>query len=550
MPRGDSAYRDRSKDAPQRGLQEFKPKIDLRALAYAAHTAVAEPLRPPDHASSGLGRGSLLLGSDEWGKDPEAFLNKRKPQLAPQPSMDAVVERDEPGEQDALHGIQDALNSIKQVRKEKARKPPKPPGLDEQGQLLGSRKMVIDRVPAEDNSGLLGTCYRSPVTGAIFLKEAESWRDFTLVDLWTREEILGLAEDIAKDIHLFWPSPLKKRTWIYHCLTRSCQENNDIGEMDNLIQKALHFHVSDENMNNGEWSPVMWFAPVLPLTLLTNDFLTFAMSFVLLLICHLISIFLNTTGWWMFTRVFSLPLRLGFLALLFWRLSVMESFHIISVFGFIVPMIAFIVDFLLGDVQVLSCLRYRCTYKVLRQLPNQVYVCQRSGNVGRKAHSYREFITGITGGGIALIANVSGLLCELVPMNPKKDVRELKDENNRALDRARGKDNINTLDETNGDFHSIESRFRYFRMKYYGQDVFNVMTPSAQHIAEIEEKSAQVKQWAQQNMAPPPGTWLPGMSDSHVSFFGSNKARFNFGSDDYKSPKGSIKGEPLQVQDV
>lgn len=515
-------------------LKEYFPKLDLRALAAAAHAVVNEPLRPPDRLASGLGRGSIILHSDEWAQNPEAYIHKR--------NQEADIAR-QVSEQRRM--------SEKALQEENMEYAPLP---NEPVKDLDNGKIVIDRVPLEDLNGLIGKCYRSPITGSIYLKEADKWRDFTLVDLWTRDEIVGLADDIAKDIHILWPAPLKKRTWIYHAMVRHRQAQNSLSTMDDTIQRALAAHINDDDhMSDGGWSPVVWFAPMLPVVLLASDRLTFLASAALLFICHAISIVTNTYKLWMWSRIFSLPFRLAYLGFVVWRLSKTNNLHVVRLIGFCVPIVGFVIDLVLADLCVLSTLRYRCTFKILRNLPNQVFVCQREGETERLLRAYHERLTGhVQGGGICLIANVQGLLCELIPLDRIKDARRLENDNNLAISEARGRVHFAF------DAQATRLRYQAFRMKYYGQDVFNLTFNSVTTMETKRHQAVLMKEFLQTDLVKKLEDNEDAayrMDATHSTFFGSTtRTRFNFGTDQYTPPssKGvhSVKEAPLKVEDV
>lgn len=373
-------------------------------------------------------------------------------------------------------------------------------------------EMVLDKVEVSDIGGLLGHCQRSPVTGLIYLQEVEKCRDFTMVDLWTRDQIVGLPEELAKDRHLFWAVPLKRRTWIYHEIYRHSERRWSLGKKVDAVKRALSEKCLDANMNNGDRSPVMWFAPTLPLMLLASDTLAFVLGFILLFLCHLISIVTNNHWTYWLTRTLSLPFRIGFVAVLFIRLNAAVSVDFLVICGFLAPILIFAGDIVMGDLQSLLCLKLTCSYKILRELPNQVFVCQRIGDNERahgrvgddvitrgNRHGLCEEITGVaydTEGAskvkVTLIANVQGVLVELLPVDPALDAQELRDELRRGVCQALGSTEMALLDALDdGEEDDIEGRLQQSRMRYFAMDIFDLKNPD---VRTLEAKEARRKQ--------------------------------------------------------
>merc|ERR1719352_2048423 len=80
-----------------------------------------------------------------------------------------------------------------------------------------------------------------------------------------------------------------------------------------FLTEALNERCVDMPGNGGLWSPVMVYFPLIPLTLLANDFVVFTLAAFVNLFTLLVSIFANTHRFYFWGRIISLPVRLVFL---------------------------------------------------------------------------------------------------------------------------------------------------------------------------------------------------------------------------------------------
>lgn len=297
------------------------------------------------------------------------------------------------------------------------------------------RRISLKKVVAKDIDGLLGKAVRNPITGIVKLKGVEEWRDFSLVDLWTRSELVGMPEEIVRDRHLFRAVPLSYRTWLYHSMHQKVVNQGCLGLTKELgVLAALGTRCIDAPFRSGRWSPMMFYTPTLPLVLLTSDTLILVFGLLLVGLTLLTSVVTNTYDWYRIDRLLTFPFRVIYLVFVFSRVFVsaaVERGEFMSILGFIIVISISIVELFLGDVQIMRSLRYHCTYDIIRSLPNQVFVCRRKGDIARVREGrvpHREEITGVadTGGAsFALLANVQGVIVELIPLSERRDMSKL-----------------------------------------------------------------------------------------------------------------------------
>lgn len=310
--------------------------------------------------------------------------------------------------------------------------------------VFDGAEMKLERIKIFDINGLVGKSHRSPVTGEVYLKEIESWRDFTLLDLWKRDKIMGTPEDHCNDPHLYLVRTLNMRTWIYHSKFRSALAKYQIGTGgESFLWEAIAERCVDVNINTGLWSPTMVYAPLVPFTLLADDNTVFFFALFCLFQSMIISVFSNNHTFYFYSRPIMLPARFVFLVLTLTRITGGS----IQLIGYLGTLGAILYDLIKGDLAQAGSMGYHCNYEVLRTLPNQVFVCQRIGNQTTKTNEgparrpLPENLTGIKdngGGSLCLIANVQGLLMELIPVD-EQDAESFKEEHlRRGADRTIG----------------------------------------------------------------------------------------------------------------
>lgn len=292
--------------------------------------------------------------------------------------------------------------------------------------------MTIERVNFPDVNGLLGRLHRNPITGQVFLKEVEAWRDFHLVDTWTSAILVAGPEQHAENPYLFKPRALNLRTWIYHSTFRKAKDDFRIGGSEEaFLTDALAYRCVDRPVSGGLWSPTMVYFPLVPLTLLADDSSVFLFAAFILFFSLLVGIFSNSHTYYWWARCISLPARLAFMVLVLVR----SSGGAIQLLGYMITLFGALLDLILGDLMAFNSMKMQCSYDVLKTLPNQVLVCHRIGlrdrmAEGQSRQALPEKLIGMKDpgdGSMCLIANVQGLLVELVPMS-SEDAYILSDE--------------------------------------------------------------------------------------------------------------------------
>jgi hypothetical protein len=299
--------------------------------------------------------------------------------------------------------------------------------------------MVLDRVKLNDVNGLLGRQHRHPLTGVPYVKEVESWRDFHLVDLWTRPQIAGMPDDHVRDKNLFKPVPLDRRTFIYHSKFREAYAKHRVGlETEGFLFESLATRCIDAPVADGSFSPVVVFLPLLPISLLTGDSTMFVFTAFMALWLLIVALATNDyklAGW---SRTISLPSRLVFL--MFTVAKVGGSG--VQTLGYVTVILACVADLLMGDITQLTSMRLNCHYEVVRALPNQLFICYRIGDnevlslkTNRGNRPIPPQVTGMNDpgdGSLCLIANIQGLLIELVPVCEEDVLQFHEEQENRA----------------------------------------------------------------------------------------------------------------------
>lgn len=320
--------------------------------------------------------------------------------------------------------------------------------------------MALERVRCFDVNGLVGRVTRSAVSGQTTIKDLESWRQFHLVDAWTRQKIVSFPDAHAGDPHLYLPRPLNMRTWLWHSKWRAAQESFQIGMgAEAFLWQALNERCVDTEAH-GMWSPAMMYAVLAPVTLLCSDSGIFMFAFFIFFESLLVSVALNTHKFYWWARPITFPSRLFFLIFILAKIGGTST----QLFGFAITLLAVLCDLLRGDLALVFNMRYNCSYDVVRQLPNQIFVCSRQGDIYLSEERYKrplsEKITGIKdpgNGSLCLIANVQGVLVELLPVHPDDDTDMFMEEHQqRSANIALGRIKFFGLDLLNRDCRSVQ----------------------------------------------------------------------------------------------
>jgi len=276
---------------------------------------------------------------------------------------------------------------------------------------------------------LMGCAHRSPITGEINLRGIEDIPDFFVVDLLERQRLPQTVQDLAGDPYLFRPVPLKYRTWLYHeawrRLTRpTIRFKGSAKNEHQMMFYALSLPTIDAPIRAGRYSTLIFFVPGCFFPAVVGDGTLTLGAMLLLYLLYGISTGTNSPGRIRHERMFTAPLRLGFLAFLIIPIIPINFNNIVGAIGRLATALLLIVDFLVGDLSVVRNLKFMCTHQVMRILPSRVYVCHRIGaEFTEKAFGERgevpECITGFRPwtSKNSLVADVGGLICELRPMS-------------------------------------------------------------------------------------------------------------------------------------
>jgi len=307
-----------------------------------------------------------------------------------------------------------------------------------------SHEMRLEKVRLTDTNGLIGKTHRNPVTGQVYLKEVESFRNFSLLDTWKRDHIVAHPDDHCMDTHLFVGKSLNYRTWIYHSKFRIASETFQIGgNAEAHLWEALAERCVDVNIPMGLWSPAMVYIPLCPFSLLADDQDLMIFTAVVAVFSLLLSQWTNDHIYYWYARLMQLPARLAYLIFTLARIQGGS----IQMVGYLGCVFACLYDIFRGDVVMLGAMGHQAHYEVVKSLPNQVFVCLRQGNTERlmsgcgRVTGLPENLTGLKDpgdGSLCLLANVQGLLIELTPLDPL-DREIFKEEHyQRGMDASQG----------------------------------------------------------------------------------------------------------------
>lgn len=272
---------------------------------------------------------------------------------------------------------------------------------------------------------LMGCARRSPITGEITLREIEDIPDFFVVDLLERQRLPSEVQSLAEDPWIYRPVPLKYRTWLYHdCWRRSIMPNvmvkGPAKHEHKMMMHTLSLPAIDAPIKAGRYSSLMFFVVGAFMSILARDSNLTGCAMLLLYLMYGISVGTNSPKYYRLERLLTAPLRLGFLTLLIIGINFTS---IVGAVGRLVTAIMLIIDLLVGDLSVFRDGKFTCTHQVMRILPNRVYVCQRIGaEFTEKRFGQRGEVPECVAGFRpwkqchTLVADVGGLICELVPM--------------------------------------------------------------------------------------------------------------------------------------
>lgn len=271
---------------------------------------------------------------------------------------------------------------------------------------------------------ILGQCTRNPISGQIHLKNATITTDFAIVDLWERPCLFGSPDELMHDPYIFKIVPLPYRTWIYHYyFGRGEHLSRAVGD-HGVMEKVLGQSCIDAPMAAGRWSPLVCYAPAALISCITADFLTAFGCSTMAIFNLLACVGANSPFWYAWLRAITGFPRFVFFIVMCVRTGQKAGEFFVTL-SFILIILLLVYDFARGDFPAMSGAGYCCNYRVLRILPNRVFICLREGAAFLQESDDRGQVNeGISGVGdwhneMAMIAEVRGLVVELMPMQRK-----------------------------------------------------------------------------------------------------------------------------------
>lgn len=307
---------------------------------------------------------------------------------------------------------------------------------------IADGEMLIQR-KAIPNEYFVGAMTRNPFTGVVFLEKIENTFDFTIVDLFDRDYVMGSPENLSSDQYLFRPHVLGYRSWVYHQIIllqelalRGMKNLGGVEYADmvraDLLKAALSYDLIDENTGAfGRYSPFQPASIAMLLMSLTVDIPLMVLAFYLFMINFAITKYTNHPKLFRWHRFLSFPLRLPV------TIAVTAHLGQINVYaeqGKWIPLMSIILawlilmgDHTMGDFANISAFSLEKRFHVQRVLPGGVYLCEVLGgeiveNVPRNAQDeINPDIVGANYLGISdkklrncvLLVDVQGLICEL-----------------------------------------------------------------------------------------------------------------------------------------
>lgn len=284
---------------------------------------------------------------------------------------------------------------------------------------------VINLERLEWNVGIMGAVGRNAITGCVnvrrekkVMEEQGDLPDCSVIDLWKRKLVTGSPQDLDSDMYLFRPHILGYRTWIYHYLFkhRVVVQSSD----ENAMIKATLDHMCiDGPISGGRWTPAMAMVPFSVGVALTGDRVLTSVAVMILNFMIFLAGALNSPEAYRFMRPLTVIPRIAYYGVML--AGMLDSAGPGP--GFILSLIAMLVDIIAGDFRTLLDYRFTCCYTIEKVLPNRVYVCRRHGaaDYERKFGVRGNVHEKISGKGVwdnscILIADIHGIITELRPM--------------------------------------------------------------------------------------------------------------------------------------
>eukprot|EP00930_Biecheleria_cincta_P034390 TRINITY_DN23777_c0_g1_i1.p1 TRINITY_DN23777_c0_g1~~TRINITY_DN23777_c0_g1_i1.p1 ORF type:complete len:465 (-),score=58.33 TRINITY_DN23777_c0_g1_i1:171-1565(-) len=295
---------------------------------------------------------------------------------------------------------------------------PQQPKLDEDG-----LPMILKFTRKKMSTGaLMGRCKRSPMTGEIILEKPPEFPNFQVVDLAGRRKLPRSRYELEKDPFLFKPVPLMYRTWLYQSMFTSGTTITKSSDTDFIIKKTLAFFCLDVQMWDTRWSPMVAYAYIMFLSALTCDAVVILAAALLGVLSGMLSVAWNSPFTYRYDRLLTLPLRIGYLALL---AMLFPSVTTLETIGSVLTITCVALELIVGDLRLLTTYRFHCSYEVVSSLGCRCFVCIRHG-AATLYHEFKKLPFGLIDEKLTgvplwtqnhhLICELDGFMVELKPM--------------------------------------------------------------------------------------------------------------------------------------
>lgn len=244
-----------------------------------------------------------------------------------------------------------------------------------------------------------------------------------MIDLWERKALYGAPDDLIHDPYVFKCKPMAIRTWFYHYFFSDPALSSSVHGEHGLMEHILSFEAVDvAGRNDARWSSAVCLAPAGFISIFCADLMTTAVSVSVLIFNISASVLANNPRFYSKVRAVTFLPRL-FLFLFVWIRMLREGVEALQMVGFVGMMFFQLIDFYLGDLQAINVVKWHCHYEVLRSIPEtRIFMCRRKGAAFLKTNTpereVSELVTGtVAFPGLVVIAEIRGLICELVPMD-------------------------------------------------------------------------------------------------------------------------------------
>lgn len=292
----------------------------------------------------------------------------------------------------------------------------------------GTARVEFERQFIARAQALMGHTQRSPITGEISLENAQKVADFFVVDLMKRPALPSSIQALAQDPYIFRPVPLAYRTWFYHTFWKrremvSLQVHGAIKHEHEMLVHALNLKCVDAQVSAGRHSSMVIYAVAAFLSPLTSDNYLIITSLLITILLYVVSVATNHPSKYRYSRVVTLPVRL---ANFIWIVLRFQATSVLATVGWVSALAGPLIDALTGDAAFVTNYKYSCHHDILRILPNRVFICERKGGrfqdiafgsrgqVDERVTGFKNWCSVHT-----LMADISGLICELRPMSPE-----------------------------------------------------------------------------------------------------------------------------------